>query len=329
MKYGIREVANVTFKAKDHVKFGTLNVVPGQPVLMIDTATTSSFEGSAETTYANGGRGNARLIAWEGDKTLTFTIEDALISPMGLAILSGAGFINKGGYAANETVVHLHQAGVVSVTGGKIDVTTISGAAKIDEAAPVFVMECDADGGITGEVLTATVSGGTALELAEGNETSTGYVFVDYYTTASSANAQEIQITAGDFAGSYYVEGETLWREQLTGSDVPAQFVIPNAKIQSNFTITMAATGDPSTFTFTMDCLPGKTIFNPNKEVLMALELVKDTNAADSDVADTNSVFSDGHVGVPSFSDDDMQEDSVDSTGKVENGDNYYHKVTS
>ena len=30
-------------------------------------------------------------------------------------------------------------------------------------------------------------------------------------------------------------------------------------KIQSNFTFSMASTGDPSTFTFTMDAMPGYT----------------------------------------------------------------------
>lgn len=302
MKYGIREVANVVFKAKSAMKFGTIDVVPGQPVLVIDTATTSSFEGNAETTYVNGGRGNARLLAWEGDKTLTFTIEDALISPIGLAILSGAGFINKGGYATDEKVAHVHQCGVISVGSGKAIATNgISGTAPIDASAPIFVIECDQDGGIVGEIKELTNVSTTSMTLKD-NVTS-GYVLVDYYTTASLNKTQEIQITAGDFAGAFYVEGETLWREQLTNRDVPAQFVIPNAKIQSNFTIQMNASGDASTFTFTMDCLPGKTMFNPTKEVLMALELVEEINRA-GDGNNLQSVFSDGYAEYPGLADD-------------------------
>ena len=67
---------------------------PGQPVLYIDTAKTST-EGAATTVYATGGRGNTRLIAWEGEKTLTFTVEDALLSPIGFAVLSGAGLLKE------------------------------------------------------------------------------------------------------------------------------------------------------------------------------------------------------------------------------------------
>ena len=77
MKFGVREICDVVFKAKARQKIGSRTLEAGQPVLYIDTATTSTLEGAATTVYAQGGRGNSRLIAWEGEKTLTFTVEDA------------------------------------------------------------------------------------------------------------------------------------------------------------------------------------------------------------------------------------------------------------
>ena len=104
MKFGIRECANIVFRAKQETKIGTETFHVGQPVLYIDTATTSSMEQSATTVYANGGRGNAQLMAWEGEKQLTFTVEDALLSPIGFAILSGAGLFKNGdGNQTGET----------------------------------------------------------------------------------------------------------------------------------------------------------------------------------------------------------------------------------
>ena len=38
----------------------------------------------------------------------------------------------------------------------------------------------------------------------------------------------------------------------------------------------MAATGDPSTFTFTMDAFPDYTKFDQTKKVLFALQIVED-----------------------------------------------------
>jgi len=66
MKFGVREIANVVFKAKNQQKIGNKTFEKGQPVFYLDTAKTSSMEGAATTVYATGGRGNTRLIAWEG-----------------------------------------------------------------------------------------------------------------------------------------------------------------------------------------------------------------------------------------------------------------------
>ena len=70
MKFGSREIANVVFRAKQDMTFGKMTFAKNQPVLYIDTAKTSSVEGAADATYANGGRGNPRLITWEGNKTV-------------------------------------------------------------------------------------------------------------------------------------------------------------------------------------------------------------------------------------------------------------------
>ena len=79
-----------------------------------------------------------------------------------------------------------------------------------------------------------------------------------------------------NFAGNYYVEASTLFRRQEDGVDLPAEITFPNVKIQSNFTFNMASTGDPSTFTFTMDALPGYTYFNNKKKVLCAIQIIGD-----------------------------------------------------
>ena len=96
MKFGVREICDVTFKttAPGQKVGNTTFTEAGMPAFFIDTATTSSLEQATTTVYAQGGRGNSRLLAWEGEKTMTFTVEDALISPMGLAVLSGAGLMD-------------------------------------------------------------------------------------------------------------------------------------------------------------------------------------------------------------------------------------------
>ena len=270
MKFGVREICNVVFKAKAATKIGNTTFRAGQPVLYIDTAKTSTLEGASTTVYAQGGRGNTRLIAWEGEKTLTFTVEDALLSPIGFSVLSGAGLFSQG---TQNVHVHVTSAAVVSNTG-EIDLTDALGTNEsIDETAPIFVAITEADGSIEGtliEGLTVGTKKLTGAKSADYGKT----VLVDFYVVKDGSKVSELQIDAGNFAGYYYVEASTLFRDENTGKDMPAEITLPNVKIQSNFTFSMASTGDPSTFTFTMDAFPGYTYFDNTKKVLCVIQVV-------------------------------------------------------
>lgn len=54
MKFGVRDIANVVFKAKSTQTIGNSTFKRGQPVLYIDTATASSLEQATTTVYAQG-----------------------------------------------------------------------------------------------------------------------------------------------------------------------------------------------------------------------------------------------------------------------------------
>ena len=280
MKFGVREICDVVFKAKSDVKIGKTLFRKGQPVLYIDTATTSTLEGASTTVYAQGGRGNTRLIAWEGEKTLTFTVEDALLSPIGFSILSGAGLF-KG--SEKTTEVHVHSTSSAYTSNGSIDLSdALDSSELICATAPIFVSITEPDGSVTGELIENVTVDETGKKIIGASIEAGKTVLVDYYVIKQAGNVSELQIDAENFAGYYYVEASTLFRDQNTGKDMPAEITIPNVKIQSNFTFTMAATGDPSTFTFTMDAFPGYTYFNPSKKVLCVIQVVEDSEAATS-----------------------------------------------
>ena len=290
MKFGVREICDVVFKAKSTQKIGNREFKPGQPVLYIDTAKTSTVEGAATTVYATGGKGNTRLIAWEGEKTLTFTVEDALLSPIGFAVLSGAGLIKK---EKAEEKVHMHMTVQATADADGIDLTlALAESEEICKTAPFFVVVTEADGSITGEMIEGLkVDDANPKKLVGSTVDYKGKnVFVDFYVLKAGNAVSELQIDAENFAGYFYVEAATLFREQATGRDLPAELTFPNVKIQSNFTFNMASTGDPSTFSFTMDAFPGYTYFNQKKKVLCAMQILEDVNAAES--ADAESVFS-------------------------------------
>ena len=104
MKYGVRDVVDVVLRAKGTMDLGNKRFYKNEPVLYFDTLTTSTLEGASTTVYAQGGKGNARLMAWEGERTVTFTMEDALISPESLSVLTGAGLIE----ASEDAPIYQH-----------------------------------------------------------------------------------------------------------------------------------------------------------------------------------------------------------------------------
>ena len=299
MKFGVREICDVVLKAKANQKVGNKIFYKNEPVIYFDTLKTSSMEGAATTVYAQGGRGNSRLMAWEGERTVTFTMEDALISPAGFMILSGAGLVE----ASSDETIKVHTTEQTE----KITVNETASTVTISlQEAPYFIgkedgsYDPDAEDFIyvmlleNGEVVTEPYIP-TAVDKT--NKTVTieiekdsdkpytvanfkgGVVLVDYYIEKASG-AQEITITPDKFGGNYYLEASTLFRS-TDGVDMPAEFVIPNCKIQSNFTFTMASSGDPSTFTFTMDAFPDYTRFNKTKKVLAAIQVIAETSSED------------------------------------------------
>lgn len=309
MKFGVREICDVVLKAKARQKIGNKVFYAGEPVCYFDTLKTSSLEGAATTVYANGGRGNARLMSWDGERTVTFTMEDALISPEGLMILSGAGLLE----ASEKDTLKQH----ISESVEKSALNSGKGATPEDfdaESVAITIplsnkpyLPANAGDNFAyvmlkkeGEIVSEPfIPVHTEVEendegkyeitiLAPKNyrdDDSYGYngltefpdfdsVLVDYYTERKSGMKQ-INITPDSFGGNYYLEAATLFRD-TNGKDMPAEFIIPNCRVQSNFTFTMASSGDPSTFTFTMDAFPDYTKFNKNEKVYSAIQIVED-----------------------------------------------------
>lgn len=320
MKFGVREICDVVLKAKATTVIGNKKFYANEPVIYFDTLKTSSMEGAATTVYAQGGRGNSRLVAWEGERTVTFTMEDALISPEGFMILSGAGLVE----ASNDKPIYQHMTETIDVS--EVEVTNnimlipTSGVPYLPEddkvagnyAYVMFIKDGeiisepyipvhgnDVTAGLTGNFLAIAGSHDNYDVLGEGENApqynadnrfvkdgklvagSFDSVLIDYYVEHKNAGVQQIEITADKFGGNYYLEASTLFRDQR-GVDMPAEFIIPNCKIQSNFTFTMASSGDPSTFTFTMDAFPDYTRFDRSKKVLAAIQIIKsEDDAAD------------------------------------------------
>lgn len=219
-KYGIKEVADVTFYELN------ANGQPGAPVLYLDTLKVSTIEQTAEEVSANGGKGNPPLITWDYGKDITVSLEDALFSAKSMAIMFGDSTVKTGLTTLKKTI---------SWSGSAVP-TTFDGPQGKKYTVPTGASTYDAAG-------TVVTTGFTDDQV--------------YYTTFEMPvkDAGEIEISANSFPGTYYVTGDTYARSEKNGADEFFQFIIPKAKVQSENTITLEAEGDPSVFNLNLHVL--------------------------------------------------------------------------
>lgn len=226
--YGLREVADLTF----------FDLTTNKPFLYMDYALTSTNEHSADTTYATGGKGNPRRLAFDGNRQSTLTISTQIIDFRIIALLAGAD-VEKGAINVfkREVLTAVDDADTVKITlseipvAGTVTVFPLSSDAVAGEEEDITVTDSD-----------VTITDGTA-----------GAQYVAYYQFESDSNAEKISFKAKNFPKYCRIVGDTLIKNEATGVNEPFQMVANKAKPQANFTLTMASEGDPTTLEMTFD----------------------------------------------------------------------------
>lgn len=246
-KFGAKEVLNVTL----------YDMATDDPVIFFDTLKTSSLEITSEKVYARGGRGNSKLITWEIDKEGTLSIEDALLSPKSLELLSGHKTTVGAQTLQMRQKTEYDTSGEFPVDKGEYYPLTCTSAGVINlaytptEAATQIKVYLDEDDcgeklDMTGATLAGNILtlGSNAIAKAGGKKV------VVYYHFKSADETESYLITADKFAGTYKMVGDTVVRNLKTGKDEPFQVVVPNLKWTSNLTLDLSAEGDPAPTSF-------------------------------------------------------------------------------
>lgn len=238
-------VENETFEATCtvsglKVRTTTKKVLHYTPVLFLDSLKVTTLEQTAEQTSATGGHGNGQLITWDFNKEITLSIEDALYTPASMSLMMGTGS---------------------DFTSG------VKEAKKIDRtekcvAKRSFIVPAGNSNGIPSEGETTAqavyIDLATMQPYQDGAPIAEGEVYLKWTRSVAYGNnslGSVIEISADKFPGTYKVVGDTFARNKVTGEDQRFQFVIPQAKMGSEQTITLEADGDPVIFNMTLNVL--------------------------------------------------------------------------
>lgn len=224
-QYGLKEVANVIF----------FNLETGKPEIFFDTLKVSTIENESESAEARGGQGNGKLISWDFARTATLTMQDALLSDASLAMLAGTEVKTTGIKAVGRETL--------TVKDGKIELAE-TGVSKLS------VMKLQ-NGILTGEEYEGVSETDGKVEISGATDGETVMAFYEYEVT--DGNATQVTFSADKFPASYRVVGDTFGRGR-DGKDHRMQFVIPQAKLQSTFSLTMDVE-NVSVFDFNLEVL--------------------------------------------------------------------------
>jgi len=235
--------ANAKFGAKEVMDVILRDMLTKKPVIFFDTLKTSAIEVTSEKVYARGGKGNAKLITWEINKEGKVNIEDALLSPKSLELVSGLATVT------GKQSIYMRQATEYGTDGDKGDLFPLAGSATgaislaytpMETATNILVYDREDDCGTPLDMSSATLSGKTLTVPAATNKK-----VIVYYTFESSADTETYVIDASHFSGTYELVGNTVIRNSKTGKDEAFQITMPNLKWSSNLNLDFSAEGDP------------------------------------------------------------------------------------
>lgn len=220
------------------------------PVLFLDTLKVSTIEQTAEETYATGGHGNANLIGWDFGKSITLSLEDALFTPASFSASFGAdddGDFRKG---VKETKQIDRMEKCIAKRSFIVPAGNQNGTpTEADKTAQAVF-----------------INPNTMEPYADGTPIAEGEIFLKFTRSVAyegQSIGHTIEISADKFPGTYKVVGDTFVKNKDTGKEERFQFIVPEAKMNSERTITLEADGDPVVFDMSL------TVLRPDDGVMV------------------------------------------------------------
>jgi hypothetical protein len=241
-----------TWVIRDVPKMTFVDVASRKPLFYLLDLKTSQLDNSAETVYARGGTGNPKIVGFSSNREARIEASNAVFDNAALAMATGNGII-KG-------VKAIQQREILTVNTNKV---SLSFTPVSTTGALIAVFEKNDDGSHGDEIVFAsgTLTTGqyghtSAKEVSFfAGDLPNGSDVIVYYNTNTDATAQTITISSDKFAGSFGLVLDAIVKSPYDQKDYAAQINIWAAKMEDNWSISMAADGDPSEHSMPIEIL--------------------------------------------------------------------------
>ncbi|MFD0587819.1 hypothetical protein ACFQZE_07375 [Paenibacillus sp. GCM10027627] len=237
----VRDVPKATF----------VDVVTRKPYFWLQDLKTSGLENTAETVYARGGTGNPKIVGFSSNREARVNLENAVFDNSALAMMTGNSLWT------GEKTVQQREVLAVSTNSATLNFTPSNGTGAI---IAVFKENPDGSHGTEFTFTSTTLATGQYSRTAKvlsffAGDLTAGSKVIVYYNTKTDETAKTITVSSDKFAGSFGLVLDAIVKSPYDKKDYLAQINIPTAKMEDNWSLTMAADGDPSVHTMPIEIL--------------------------------------------------------------------------
>jgi hypothetical protein len=253
------------------------DIITNYPVMYFDTLKVNTFEGTAEVTDIQGGKGNSTLASVSHTREINVQFDDAIMTMSSLAVLTG-GELREG---TDENKIVMMESELIHVKDGD---TSIVLSRKARKGSYVYIAEMQ-DGILSTATRTIDKLGEETNTISindfynareDAFKEATIRVFYEYEkgfpkNPEDLSEISEITVLADKFAGTYRFIGDTVLFNQYSGVNDVFQIEIPKLKLDSSFSLTFNAATEAAVFSF-----KGKALRNDEGEMIKFRQLRAD-----------------------------------------------------
>ena len=260
--FGIKELYEVTLRAKTAMQFGNRYIEADEPVLYFQNIAMSMLSEQSKEVYARGGWLNQPKVIWQDRSEIRFQMSEGVVSQFGFGILLGAKVALKG----VDKPILMHK------TEGPMEINDqhqlfLEHWPVGNERKKTFIFDYARDA-VQHKIYGKRIAGKSdgfggerpCLELYEDKnlkilaDTDKKYVVDYYYEYGNEAISYTLQKER--FNGLFTLEGKFYSKDENEGKNYTNILYMPKVRIVSDINLRLGERADPTVSAFDIIGLP-------------------------------------------------------------------------
>ncbi len=291
--FGIKELYEVSLKAKVPMRFGNRYIEEGEPVLYFENIKMSVLSERDAPIMARGGWANLPRVIWEDRSEVSFQFSEGVMSSISMGILLSANVTS--GEQQEEPLLVSKREGPFELETKVIDDITydniiyIQHMPIINRTHKVFIFEYQRDVAqrkIYGKILNVEnplnrvcIALYEDKELTRPADINKEYLVDYYYEYGDKALIYTVQKER--FNGLFTLEGKFYSKDENEGYNYTNLIYMPKVRVVSDINLRLGERADPAVSTFNIIGLPENV--GGNKKSLI-LEITRLNSDEDGDI---------------------------------------------